>query len=253
VTRCSPVCVVLLLVAAIPVSGDPSAATIDGPNTSIFINTAITPTPLDWDHWRSRHAKLASLAAELKPRIVFLGDSITENWSHDGRAVWDKQFAPLGAANFGIAADRTQSLLWRLREGDYGAMSPEVVVLLIGTNNLKESRNSIDETVEGIAAVLAAVQDEMPQAKMLLISLMPCDYPNCGSHRAAIDQVNRRLARVADAGRAIYLDVATLYLDERCGIDSQRMPDGLHPNHQGYTALADSIRPQIVSLLDAGR
>lgn len=38
--------------------------------------------------------------------------------------------------NAGISGDRTQHLLWRLREGNYNVAKPDVAVITIGINNL---------------------------------------------------------------------------------------------------------------------
>ncbi len=65
--------------------------------------------------------------------------------------IWNANFAPLGAVNLGLAGDRTQHLLWRLHNGELGALRPKVIVLMIGTNNIgwekeKTVRNTTEET-----------------------------------------------------------------------------------------------------------
>ena len=57
--------------------------------------------------------------------VLFLGDSITDFWRDPNRglAVWQRNYAPLHAANFGISADRTQHLLWRLEHGEVDALA----------------------------------------------------------------------------------------------------------------------------------
>ena len=48
--------------------------------------------------------------------LLFVGDSITDGWGRPGRAVWEKTFLPLNAANFGIGGDTTGGVLWRNAE-----------------------------------------------------------------------------------------------------------------------------------------
>lgn len=49
--------------------------------------------------------------------------------------IYKDTFGDYKMANFGISADRTQHLLWRLQNGIGEGYSPELITLLIGTNN----------------------------------------------------------------------------------------------------------------------
>src|ERR1700761_6538635 len=40
--------------------------------------------------------------------IIFIGDSITQNWFGAGKAIWDANFAARNALDFGIGGDQTQ-------------------------------------------------------------------------------------------------------------------------------------------------
>ena len=90
--------------------------------------------------------------------ILFLGDSITDGWHWDtgGKNLWAKHFAPRHAANFGIGYDRIQNVLWRIENGELDGISPEIVILLIGTNNAGNEdngrpRNTTPEIIEGVS------------------------------------------------------------------------------------------------------
>lgn len=123
-------------------------------------NTATQPVSRD-ESWLRRHEGFVAEARRGGIDVVFLGDSLTDLWRREGRAVWEKHFAPLRAANFGIDGDRTQQLLWRLQDGAVDAPAPKVVVLLIGTNNAGNERNSDvprNTTAEAIAGVTLVVQ-----------------------------------------------------------------------------------------------
>ena len=73
--------------------------------------------------------------------LLFLGDSIIEGWSGRGKQVWEKSYADLKPANFGIGGDRTQHVLWRIDNGELDGISPKVLVLMLGTNNLGSNPN----------------------------------------------------------------------------------------------------------------
>src|SRR4051812_48064804 len=83
---------------------------------------AVTPAQRLDNAAVQRHADdLAQVSAGRASNILFLGDSITARWGLDNGAgvpVWDSSIVPLGAADFGLDGDRTQNLLWRLRDGE---------------------------------------------------------------------------------------------------------------------------------------
>jgi len=97
-------------------------------------NYAVSPVPRDAG-WMTRHQSFNAISKEGKAPLVFLGDSITQGWSGKGKAAWEKAWAPLGAANFGIGGDRTEHVLWRLDNGNFDGLKPKLIVLMIGTNN----------------------------------------------------------------------------------------------------------------------
>ncbi|MEO0529288.1 MAG: GDSL-type esterase/lipase family protein [Planctomycetota bacterium] len=251
---------VLLVAAMLSVCGtDPFAqrlARVDAGNRGVAdnvqpeppaFNSAVEPKPLDWHYWRQRHKQLARQAAEIDPPILFLGDSITENWSQAGSAVWNEHFAPLGAVNFGIAADRTQSLRWRIREGRYDRMDPKLVVLLIGTNNLKEERNTPDDTVAGIFAAIDDCMAAFAHAKILLLAVLPCMESPENPHATGAVEVNRALAKIKMHERVHLIDPSDEFTDSKGRIDARLLPDYLHPNEAGYRRLAKIVLPIVAT------
>ena len=103
----------------------------------------------DWRvyDWPARHAAAVALMKARQPEIVMLGDSIMHFWGGDpsgehvgGRRtapeVWDRFFTARRVVNLGYGWDRTENVLWRLRHGEFEQVSPKVVVLMIGTNNV---------------------------------------------------------------------------------------------------------------------
>src|SRR5579864_4510680 len=59
--------------------------------------------------WKQKHTSFVARAKQGDIPLIFLGDSITEYWSTAGKDVWERNFAPLHAANFGIAADKVEN------------------------------------------------------------------------------------------------------------------------------------------------
>src|SRR5579871_6868260 len=77
------------------------------------------------------------------PSVIFLGDSISYGFAYGtGSAIWSAFMAPLGAADFGVSGQTTESLLFQLSLGQLAGINPSVVVLDIGGNNLLHGDSS---------------------------------------------------------------------------------------------------------------
>ncbi len=70
-------------------------------------------------------------AHKLDIKIVFFGDSITEEWAGNGKDIWNKYYAPRHAYNYGIGGDRTEHLIWRIENKEFDGVMAKVVVLEI--------------------------------------------------------------------------------------------------------------------------
>jgi lysophospholipase L1-like esterase len=219
------------------------------------VSSATTPAPRDAT-WLGRHATYVGMAATGNTSVLFLGDSITDFWGgqgHDpscaGTAIFQQQFAPLGATNFGISGDQTQNVLWRIENGELDGIHPKVVMLLIGTNNL--GSNTPDQIAGGITAIVEQIQKQLPQTKVLLLGIFPRgQYPN--PLRDKIKQVNAIISRLDDGGKTVkYLDIGSKFLQPDGTISSTIMPDFLHPSAAGYQIWADAVKDPINELLAA--
>ena len=68
----------------------------------------------------SKHQEFLARGKQGPIGILFLGDSITENWNKSGENLWKNYVEKYHVANFGIGGDRTQHVLWRIQNGDPG-------------------------------------------------------------------------------------------------------------------------------------
>lgn len=226
-----------------------------------YANTAIEPVPRA-DEGKDRkdggpvkqHAEFKALAKRGNIDVLFLGDSITNHWRFKGKAVWNKYFATLNAANFGISSDRTQHVLWRLQNGEGEGFSPKAIVLLIGTNNTglennsTQPRNTTPEIIEGVTAVVGELRTRFPQAKILLLGIFPRRQKD-NPQRAQIIEVNQSLAKLDDQAHIFYLDIGDRFLDANGDIPKSIMPDGTHLSEKGYAIWAEAINEPLTRLL----
>ncbi len=218
-------------------------------------HTAVTPLPRT-EAWMKRHETFVAIAKKGSVDVLFLGDSITDDWGGEGRRgargakIFASEFAPLKTANFGISGDRTQHVLWRLQNGELDGIQPKVVMLMIGTNNSNGSDNTAEEIADGIAAIIAEVHKRSPKTKVLLLGVFPRgEKPN--AQREKLKRVNELVAKLDDAGKTIkYLDIGDEFMQEDGTIDRTVMPDFLHLSEKGYQIWADAVKGPIKELLD---
>src|SRR5947207_8040456 len=157
---------------------------------------AITPVAKDLD----RHAQFLERSKQGDIDVLFLGDSITNRWPRVGEWSWLK-LAPYKPANFGIDADCTEHLLWRLEHGELDAISPKVVVLLIGSNNVFYFADETPQwTARGIEKIVRVIRERSPASKVLLFGIFPRDEKESRVRRT-ITAVNREIRHLDDGDR----------------------------------------------------
>jgi lysophospholipase L1-like esterase len=222
-------------------------------------NTATEPVPRD-DAWVKRHEGFVELAKQGGIDVLFLGDSITDFWRSEnpqqgGKPVWDREYVPLHAANFGISGDRTQHVLWRLDHGEVDGIHPKVLVLMIGTNNTGNERdtntprNTPAETIEGVKAIIQKLRTKLPETKILLLAIFPRNEKPDDWQRAQVNEINRTIAKFADGKMVRFLDLNAKFLAPDGTLPKEIMPDFLHPNLKGYEIWAAAMREPLAQML----
>lgn len=217
---------------------------------------------MDLPWWRARHeAKLKEIAAA-KPELIFLGDSITQDWEDAGPPewrnfvpVWQRFYGDRHAVNLGFKGDTTASLIWRIRNGEVAGIAPKAAVILIGANNLGRVHWSAEATVDGIDTIITELHRRLPTTKLLLLGVLP-------SERSAwitetTDQINRMLAqRYKDDHSVSFLDLTALFmrngkLNRALFLDPQLTPPDppLHPSAQGQAIMAKAMEPVLANML----
>ena len=198
----------------------------------------------------SRHESFLKRGKEGPIGVLFLGDSITQGWGAAGKNVWNKEFGSLKPANFGIAGDRTQHVLWRIAQGELDGISPQVVVLMIGTNNMP---HTADEVAKGVREIVTQIHAHLPQTQVLLLGILPRGNDPRDARtiqlREKISAVNRILATFDDGGKTRFLDIGAKFLDPTGGIAADVMKDGVHPGEKGYQIWAEAIIDVVKFLL----
>jgi lysophospholipase L1-like esterase len=236
-------------------TADPSVKEIDKKYPGLISvtaprdNTATKPGLAPF--FQMQHQANTEIARKGDIDFLLLGDSITDFWRnatgpYSGKPVFDRYFGSMKTANFGIAGDTTQGVLFRLQNGEGVGFSPKLVMLMIGTNNTMQ--NTGPEIAEGIGAVVLELKKDFPAAKILLLAVFPRDKPG-DQVRKTIDNVNSRISKLHDGKKVYYMDIGAKFLDEKGFIPQDIMSDSLHPTTKGYEIWAEAVKDQIEKLM----
>jgi len=202
------------------------------------------------------HAQLLEKAKRGRIDVYFEGDSIVRRWGAldypELLANWRANFFGWNAANFGWGADRTQNILWRLENGELDGISPKVIVLLAGTNNVgtePRDEQTVAEIARGIKAIIDICQQKAPNATIILTAIFPRN-----DNRAVmptINRINQKLAGFADGTRVRFLTINDRLADSEGKLfgDVLNERDKLHPTITGYQIWADALKPIFRELL----
>jgi len=214
------------------------------------INTAIIPALNP--RFQEKHEANLDVARGGNIDVLFMGDSITDWWRTEsgpyaGKPVFDEYFADMKVANFGIAGDTTQGILYRLQNGEGEGYTPRAIMLMIGTNNTRA--NLAGEIAEGVGAIVLDMQTRWPQAKILLLGIFPRSTPD-NPVREKLAQINTVIARLDDGEQVFYRDIGAIFLDAKGEISTDIMSDGLHPTTRGYRLWAEAVNDLLREMLE---
>jgi lysophospholipase L1-like esterase len=207
-------------------------------------HSAVTPANRDVP----RHSQFNARVKQGNVDLIFIGDSITQGWEKAGKEVWQKYYGNHNAVNLGISGDRTQHVLWRLDNGNIDDIEPKVAVVMIGTNNLSNNRNTVEETADGVIAICGRLRTRLPKTKILLLAIFPREqYRN--ELRDKVAQTNKSISRIADGRMIHYLDIGGKFLEPDGSISKEIMRDYLHLSPKGYQIWAQAIEPKLAGLM----
>jgi lysophospholipase L1-like esterase len=176
-------------------------------------------------------------------RVIFYGDSITDKWT------LSQYFPGKNYINRGISGQTTSQMLLRFRQ-DVINLSPDVVVILAGTNDIAGNTGPISiEDIEGNITSMAELARAHDIA-LVLASVMPVNNYTPASQRFFADRPPSEILRLNEWMKAYcantncyYLDYFHSMVDGSGLLKSELSEDGLHPNDAGYkimTPLAQS-------------
>jgi lysophospholipase L1-like esterase len=184
-----------------------------------------------------------------KPRVVFLGDSITDSWR------LNEYFPDHDFINRGISGQITGQMLGRM-QSDVINLRPDAMLVLGGTNDI--ARGISLAAIENNLTLIADLA-EYHKIKLILASVLPVsDYhkdvnPNYEMTRtrppASIRALNVWIQSLCARRNFKYLDYYSHMVDAAGFMQSDLAEDGLHPNSKGYRIMAPEALKAVDSLV----
>lgn len=221
------------------------------------------PLPSDepgWHRWNlhmltrdfGQLCRYAAANAQLKqlPRVVFIGDSITDNWIN-----LDPSLFTDGIIDRGISGQTTPQMLVRFRQ-DVIALRPRAVHIMAGTNDI--AGNTGAATFETVTGNIESMVDlaRAHGIAVILGSVPPAGaFPWSPSKRPApqIAQLNSWLRSYARRNGLIYADYHSPMAQPDGAMKPGLSSDGVHPTKQGYASMRAAAEAAIARALRTGR
>jgi len=199
-----------------------------------LINTGTFYSRAEWEQQHQSHLALADHGAV---DLLLLGDSILYGWNWPGRPeLWRQYFGHFRTANLAISGDYIQHLLWRIENGNLSPFSPQLIILLIGANNLDEYEPA--EINKGVMKIMNRLKRLCPESSILLTGLFPRGQMPDDPMRARIIQTNDFLRMQIEPGRVFFDDPGPELLNPDGSMSKRMFYDWCHPNIEGYKTWA---------------
>ena len=202
-----------------------------------------------------RHEGFVEIAKKGNIDLLLHGDSITDWWvqGDDNKAMFDKFFGSMKTANFAIAGDTTQGVLWGLKNGEGQGFQPKAIMVMIGTNNTGGTNyagtSTAPDIAEGVGAVVQEMRTDFQDAKILLLAIFPRGLPG-DSVRDKIAETNRIIAKLDDQRQVFYMDIGPQFLDAQGYLlPGTFRPDNLHPTAKGYDIWGTAVKDKLAELM----
>jgi len=196
----------------------------------------------------ARHNRFVDIAKTNEFDILFEGDSITDWWQQSGTQggaeVQKKIFGDINIANFAVAGDTTQGVLWGLQNGEGQGHKPKAIMLMIGTNNT--GSNTGAEIAEGVGAIVYEMRKDFPDAKIMLLAIFPRGAGPTDHARQVNEDANKIIAKLDDGKHVFFKNINDKFLDAEGHMVGFR-GDNLHPNAEGYEAWGNAVADTLKS------
>lgn len=202
----------------------------------------------DWARFGRYHNSNVAITSQADngDRVVFFGNSITDNWPHRSPQFWKEHPNYIGR---GISGQSSYNMLSRFRE-DVVNLRPAAVVINAGTNDIAENSHPYDEDI-----TMGNIQSMVEIARangisVILSSVLPAGHfswrKTVTDGPEKIKALNARIMAYAEKECIPYVDYySVLISDDGRNMIPEYTNDGVHPEKEGYAVMEATVVPAI--------
>ena len=205
------------------------------------VAASIYPTERTYtDHYYKRFLQFEEEPAIGPEDIVMLGNSLTEAGKD-----WGARLKKKNVRNRGIIGDEAMGVYDRLHQILPG--HPAKLFLLIGINDVSHDL-SADSVVTLITRLIDRIQQESPQTKIYLQSLLPinesvCKYKTMIGKTDVVPAINQQLKDLTVSRQITFIDLFPLFTEKGTNVLRKELTnDGLHLTEEGYKIWSKKLR-----------
>ena len=210
---------------------------------SVFPQKQVT----DWaqiGRYEKNNKELIQENGRVKNRVVFLGNSITDNWAR----MRPNFFSDNNFIGRGISGQTSYQFLIRFRP-DVIDLKPKLVVINAGTNDVAENVCSYNEDVTFGNIVSMVELAKAHKIKVILTTVLPAAAfgwrPSIKDAPDKISSLNARLAAYAKAEKIPFVDYYSALAAPDRSLKKEYSDDGVHPTDAGYEVMESIIKAAI--------
>ena len=193
----------------------------------------------DWaniNHYKKANAELGA-PLDSEKRVVFIGDSITENWG----LLKPEFFSKNKFINRGISGQTSPQMLIRFRS-DAIELEPSLIIILAGTNDI--AGNTGPTTINMISDNIISMSELAisNNINVIISSVLPVhnyNWSDVKEPNKKITGLNKILCDYTVEKSLFYLDYYSSMVDNRPGLKKDFSEDEVHPNKAAYEAMSD--------------
>lgn len=167
--------------------------------------------------------------------FLFLGDSLIADFN------WQERMPHFQILNHGIQGETAQGLLNKISSITEAITNPELILLMIGTNNLIIEDYSYLDTLRQIIIRLTS---RYPTTEVITNSLLPFQLPWISLE--ALEQMNKQIETLTLQTGSCYLDMYSKFKPNSDFFQS----DGVHLTAKAYDLWSKSILEFVAFLVE---
>lgn len=209
------------------------------------------------EQWRIEKLELIKRYREqnrtaVKGQVVFTGSSLMEMFPIDE---WSRETegAPI-VYNRGVGGYTTAEL-YSVLDACVLDLMPKKVFINIGTNDLSDSRVSIDQVIQNYDRILNKIEEGNSGVKIYLMAYYPVnpevaagDIRKCLETRtnAKINEANKRVQELAARHKQQFIDVNAALKDANGNLRADYTIEGIHIKPAGYRAILKQVMQYVL-------